>query len=204
MKHTYQIATAGIVALALVSCKNPADDTTDATTTDSQSVAQAAKSATKYTFTDASTIEFVGSKVTGSHDGGFKSFDGFFTVDAEEQITGTFTIDMNSTWSDHPKLTEHLKADDFFGVAQYPSSTFEVTGFKKTSETTGDLSGNLTMRGKSKNITFPAKVILENDQVNISSTFDINRQDWGISFKGKPDDLIRDEVVLKLNLVAKK
>ena len=53
-----------------------------------------------------------------------------------------------------------------------------------------------------KNITFPTQVIHDENSVSLKAEFDINRQDFGISYAGKVDDLIRDEVIIKLNLIA--
>lgn len=190
-----------LFAAALVSCENPADQTADATTTDAVEASGTAEGAA-YAISDESTITFVGSKVTGSHDGGFKEFDGSFTVnDAGEVTGGEFVIDMDSTWSDADKLTEHLKAEDFFHVAEHPESKFTVTGVEKSGEGYS-VSGNLLLRGVEKNITFPATASKDGDTVKVSAEFDIKRKDWGIVYAGKADDLIRDEVVIRFDLTA--
>lgn len=203
MKTTTILTTAA--AAALVSCENPADKTTTATTGEAVEVeATTTEGGTKYVFTDASAIGFIGSKVTGSHEGGFKSFTGHFHV-ADGAPVGNdhqVVIDMNSTWSDNDKLTGHLKNADFFNVEEFPESRFEVTGLEKTSDGAYSISGNFTLHGQTKNITFPASVSQDGETVKIAAEFDINRQDFGISYAGKKDDLIRDEVVIKLDLHA--
>lgn len=201
MKYTKQIVIIA-TSLVFVACENPADATTDAKVGDTQEVATAEAGSVTYTFTDASVINFVGSKITGSHEGGFKEFEGSFSVKDGTPTGGSFTIDMNSTWSDNDKLTGHLKSPDFFDVAAFGESKFEVTSFSKTSETTYDVSGNLTMHGETKNITFPAEVSQSETEVKLNSKFDIKRKDWGIVYAGKPDDLIRNEVVIELDLTA--
>jgi len=203
MKYT-QITTATIVlgaTLSFFSCKNPADATADAEVSETTAAATASDGQV-YTFSENSTIGFVGSKVTGSHAGGFKNFTGNFTLKDGEPQAGEFTIDMNSTWSDAEKLTGHLKAPDFFDVGNHPESKFVATAFTKESASQYSLSGNLTLRGVTKNITFPTQVTLNGDTVTVKSKFDINRQDFGINYPGKKDDLIRDEVIIKLNLTA--
>lgn len=197
------LASITLLTFIFSGCENPADKTADASVTDSVEPAAESVVDTRYRFADSSTIGFVGSKVTGSHDGSFKQFDGYFTVDPQQQVTGgVISIDMSSTVSDNEKLTGHLKSEDFFHVENYPDTVFTVTGVRKDSETNYQISGNLKMRGVEKNVTFPAIVSKSGDTIQIDAEFDINRQDWNIVYAGKADDLIRDEVVLKLNLTA--
>jgi polyisoprenoid-binding protein YceI len=206
MKTTASILVS-TTALVLVSCENPADKTTSATVTDAVEVTPAAADsagAVKYAFSPESEIRFVGSKVTGSHTGGFKKFSGSFSV-ASGALAGTgqkITIDMNSVWSDDDKLTEHLKNEDFFNVTKFPESSFELTGLKPESEGSYQVSGNLTLTGTTKNITFPATVTVNGEKAAIHAKFDINRKDFGIEYAGRADDLIRDEVVIELKLEA--
>ena len=192
----------GTSLLALTSCKNPADETTDAKIGEAEPEATAS-GGTTYTFTENSSIGFVGSKITDQHEGGFKTFEGSFIVKEGEPQGGKFTIDMNSTWSDNEKLTTHLKAADFFDVESFPSSEFVVTSFSMKGENAYDISGNLTLHGVTKNITFPTTVNTSDESIKVSSEFDIKRSDFGISYPGKKDDLIREEVILKLDLEAK-
>ena len=204
MKHHATKLTAALsLSLAITSCDNPADQTTDAKVDTQQEVTTASATAESYHFDPSSTINFTGSKVTGSQSGSFKTFNGSFKVDAGTPVSGEFTIDMNSITTSKDKLTGHLKNEDFFNVAKFPEATFSVTQFSKT-ENGYDLSGNLTMVGITNNITFPATVEQTADTINLTSKFDINRQQWGISYPGRKDDLIRDEFVLELDLTAKK
>ena len=203
MKPTH-IALLLAPAALFVACENPADATTDAKVTEAVAKTETPASGTKYVFTPESEIKFVGSKVTGSHNGGFKTFTGHFTIadDAPAGNDHKVVIDMSSTWSDDEKLTGHLKSADFFNVEKHPESTFDVTSIKKE----GDgyqISGNFTLHGVTKNITVPASVSKDGETIRINSKFDINRKDFGIVYPGKPDDLIRDEVVIELDLTAK-
>lgn len=188
--------------LTLSSCKNPADETVDAEVSEAGQAAISKGGAT-YTFTDASTIGFTGTKVTGSHSGEFKKFSGSFTVLDGEPQSGNFTIDMDSTTSDSEKLTTHLKNAEFFNVPKFPTTEFVVTEFVKKGEKSYTLSGNLTLHGVTKNITFPTTVEVGDSLIKVNAEFDIKRQEFGISYPGKKDDLIRDEVIIKLALEAK-
>jgi len=199
MKYTV-IALGALFSFS--SCKNPADVTTDAEVSEPTEAASSSGGQT-YFFDEESSIAFVGSKVTGSHGGEFEKVTGSFSLKDGEPQSGEFTIEMDSLTSDAEKLTAHLKNADFFDVENHPESQFVVTGFAKKSESDYDLSGNLTLRGATKNITFPTKVEQSGDEVRISAEFDINRQDFGISYPGRKDDIIRDEVIIKLDLAAK-
>jgi polyisoprenoid-binding protein YceI len=205
MKIDILALPAAFLALTLVSCENPADKTADANVKDAVAKTADTAAGTKYVFAPESKIEFTGSKVTGKHDGGFKTFTGHFTVKDGAPVGNDHkvVIDMNSTWSDSEKLTEHLKAPDFFDVAKFPQTTFDVTGIKKESDSAYTVSGNFKLHGVEKNISFPATVSQDGETVKIAATFDIKRKDFGIVYEGKADDLIRDEVVIRLDLVAK-
>jgi polyisoprenoid-binding protein YceI len=205
MKTTILALPAAFLAISLVSCENPADKTTDATVKEAVAKTNDNAGGTKYIFTPESKIEFTGSKVTGKHDGGFKTFTGHFTVKDGTPVGNDHRvgIDMNSTWSDSDKLTDHLKNADFFNVEKFPETTFDVTELKKESDTAYTISGNFKLHGVEKNISFPATVSQDGETVKIAATFDIKRKDFGIVYEGKADDLIRDEVVIRLDLVAK-
>ena len=159
-----------------------------------------------------SKIEFVGSKVTGSHNGGFKAFSGSFEPAGDKIEAGKLKaeIDMNSLYSDNDNLTTHLKNADFFDVAKFSKANFESTEIKpgandpKFKDATHTVTGDLTLHGVTKSISFPAKISGGADALNLDSEFSINRKDFGISYAGKTNDLIRDGVVIKLSIHATK
>jgi polyisoprenoid-binding protein YceI len=143
-----------------------------------------------------STIEWVGAKVTKDHPGGFKVLNGHASVADGKISAATVVIDLNSLFSDNEKLTGHLKDADFFDVAKFPASTFTVT-----SVDAGTVKGNLDLHGVQKEISFPATVEVTEAGARIQAEFTLNRKDFGIAYAGKPDDLIRDEVLVKGVLV---
>lgn len=204
MKTKYIIAALAAPVI-FASCENPAANTSGATVSDAVEKTVTTGTGTKYVFTPASEVNFIGSKVTGSHSGSFKTFSGYFTLENQAPVGNDHkvVIDMNSTVSDDEKLTAHLKSADFFDVEKYPEATFDVTAFNKESDTSYTVSGNFTLHGETKNISFPATVSQSGDLVNIGAKFNINRKDFGIVYAGMADDLIRDEVVIELKLEAK-
>ena len=213
--------------IGISGCANPADEVAPATTSDAKAIPPApalpgqsavvesakkpvgvpAPSTEASAITpDNATIGFVGSKVTGSHVGGFKLFKGSFEVDPTKLESSKITaeIDTNSIFTDTDRLTNHLKSPEFFDVAKFPTSTFVSTGIEagakdpKAKDATHTVTGNLTLHGVTKSISFPAKIAASGDKATLDSEFFINRKDFGITYPGKANDLIRDEVVIKL------
>ncbi|MEW6161654.1 MAG: YceI family protein [Verrucomicrobiota bacterium] len=199
------LAHAALLNLILVAgCSDPSKNVDKANVADPQTTASAAakQKGKEYVIRAESTIGFVGSKVTGSHTGGFKQFSGQLQV-ADGKIVGTpeIKIDMRSTWSDNNRLTGHLKSPDFFDAEQFPVSTFVVTKIEPAGPQQ-KVTGNLTLHGVTKSISFPASIQISDQAVSVKAEFAINRKDFNINYPGKPNDLIRDNVVIKLDLTA--
>ena len=202
MKNTYFVLT-GALGLALAGCHNPADDVPEAQTGQASGSVTATMEGKPFAFSQDSKIGFIGSKVTGSHEGGFKTFTGKLLVADGKVLPGeVITIDMDSTWSDAERLTGHLKSPDFFDVAAHPTATFTPTVIKKDGES-HLVTGDLMLHGVTKSIMFPAKISVTDSEAKVQAEFFINRMDFDIKYKGKADDLIREEVVIKLDITAK-
>ncbi len=193
-------------------CSNPADESTAAVVQTALTVlvenpaTDVALGASLPIQVEQSRIEFIGSKVNGSHAGGFKAFTGAITLTAagDEVAAVNATIDMDSTYSDNDRLTGHLKNADFFDVPTYPVATFESTAIQaaQSDKGTHSITGDLTLHGVTRSIQFPATIELDPEKARLESDFFINRRDFGIEYAGRPDDLIRDEVVIKLSVEA--
>jgi len=156
---------------------------------------------------DTSKIEFTGSKVTGRHDGEFKAFKGVIDLvsDRAEESRVAVQIDMRSVFTDTDTLTKHLRTGDFFQADQYPTSSFVSNRIVPNGDAGNYLvTGELEMRGVKKSITFPAAITIKPDEVAVNSEFALNRKDFGIVYAGKADDLIRDDVVIKLDLHSRR
>ncbi|MCC6464634.1 MAG: YceI family protein, partial [Planctomycetes bacterium] len=117
-------------------------------------------------------------------------------------------INVDSIWTDDPsatneKLTGHLKSGDFFDAANHPKAKFVSTEIKAGGEGgTHTLTGNLTMRGITKGISFPANVTLQGGKLTADAAFKVNRKDFGMKYDGKADNLIRDDVGITLKVSA--
>ena len=205
-KTNFAAAFSMLAALALAGCSDPAEGVKEAeviTAPAGESAeTEAIAGAKTYTIRTDSEIGFTGSKITASHSGGFKTFSGTIAVaDGNIAPPSRIEIDMNSTWSDNERLTRHLKNEDFFDVPTYPTSTFVLTVSDRSGEEY-TITGDLTLHGVTKSIRFPAKISITDEQVSLSAEFSIMRNDFGIVYKGRAEDLIRDRVVIRLDVKA--
>ena len=198
------------VLLLGAACADPAADKSKAITTEATTAAspQTAGQGQKYSF-DAqnSKIEFVASKVTGSHNGSFKEFSGVIDYPGQpEKSQVNVTINMNSVSTDADGLTQHLKTPDFFDVAKFPQAIFTSTEIKVGGEkgASHTVTGNFQLHGITKSISFPATISATADSVSVESTFSINRKDFGINYAGAADNAIRDGVVMTLHIKGEK
>jgi len=174
-----------------------------------QSTTPPPASAVEYVFSNAdSSLEFVGAKVTGKHDGSFEKFSGKIHLVDNDPLKSQVTVevDTDSVKSDNEKLTGHLKSPDFFDTAKFPKATFASTSITAGGDkgATHTVTGNLDLHGVKKSISFPATIKVEGDTIDVNAEFAINRKDFGIVYAGMPDDLIKDDVLIKLKIKAKK
>jgi len=193
----------------LSACGDPAADKTRAVTGEAaQKASPVAAAQTRYSITSQnSKIDFVGSKVTGSHNGSFQDFSGQVDYTGHvEQSHVNITIKTDSLTTDTADLTKHLKTADFFDVAKYPDAIFESTAIKAGGEkgASHTVTGNLTMHGVKKSVTFPATIAVTPEVASVDASFSINRKDFGINYAGAANNLIRDDVVLTLRIRANK
>jgi polyisoprenoid-binding protein YceI len=192
---------------AMVGCADPAADAPKAVVEDAAPTVEegANTDGVEYAMTSDSTITFVGSKVTGSHDGGFESFTGAIWLVDGDPASSSFevAIDTTSIWTDTERLTGHLKSADFFEVETYPTATFTSTAIEAADEENGyTVTGNLDLHGVTKQISFPASIEIAEGEIKATAEFAIKRFDFDIVYPGKAEDLIRDDVLIKLDLAA--
>lgn len=188
----------------------PAAEVTESTATvataDTAPTQAAANTTTANVIKEKSSINFVGAKVTRDHKGKFNSFDGTITYAGNAPQGVKFDIDLSSIETDTEQLTGHLKSPDFFDVAQYPKATFTSTSLTAApagapNGATHELKGTLDLHGVQKEVTIPVTATITPEGVRTTSEFTINRHDWKIDYKGMADDLIKDNVLIKLDLL---
>jgi polyisoprenoid-binding protein YceI len=149
------------------------------------------------------SIGFIGTKVTGSHEGNFQTFTVSGAV-ADGQLTAIEgSIDMASTDSDAEKLTSHLKSADFFDVEQFTTATFKSNSISAGEDGSHMVTGTLDFHGVQKEITFPATITVAEGSASLKAEFAMNRKDFSVEYPGRPDDLIKDDVLIKLDFNLK-
>jgi len=205
MMRNYCLFILLLTCAALAACSNPASNKPAAKVGDAATPTNSPKSVATETLAitpENSKIEFVASKVTRSHQGAFKQFSGSIGLAADSVANSSVTIDIEtaSVVVDDPDLTAHLKTPDFFDVAKFPRAKFTSTKIEGAGGDNYTVTGNFELHGVTKSISFPATVKVAADAVAVNAEFAINRKDFAIVYAGKADDLIRDQVVIKLDL----
>lgn len=210
LKH----AALGLIVMSaamMQACADPAANKPKATVTNAQAESNTSKpaGAEKLVLSpENAKVEFVAAKVTRSHNGSFKQFAGTidFLPGSIESSRVTIDIDTGSVVTDDDGLTAHLKTPDFFDVAKFPKATFVSTKIEpvKKDGASHEITGNFALHGVQKSITFPALIHFNQDTVEVQAEFSINRKDFGLIYAGKADDLIRDGVVIKLTVMARR
>jgi polyisoprenoid-binding protein YceI len=151
----------------------------------------------------ASKFDFEAAKITRTHHGSFKQFSGSATLVGGALQAVTVEVETTSIEADDPKLAAHLQSADFLDVQKFPKSTFKSSSIveKPSGAHTHEIAGALTLHGITENVTFPATVSVTPASVSGSAVLRIDRKKFGVVYPGLPDDLIKDEVVLKPSFV---
>ena len=186
MKNLKSIALALVVALATVSVS----------------------AQTKKIDAAKSSINWLGKKVTGQHNGTVNFKEGNLVFRGKKVTGGNFVVDMTSlTATDlqgeyQGKLNGHLKADDFFGTDKFPTATLVFKKVVAKSATTFTVTGNLTIKGITKPITFD----LATTANSATAKFNVDRTKYDIKygsgsfFSNIGDKAINDEFELDVTL----
>ena len=111
-------------------------------------------------------------------------------------------FDITSMFSDDTDLTDTMKSEKMFDVAKYPTGKFVSTSIEKKEDGNYAVSGNLSLKDKTKNITFTADVNLKDTSLTSESEFTLNRTDFNINYDGLADDLIREKVLMTFYVEA--
>ena len=212
MKKILSLSAAALLAVA---CGQGTVDATDA-----QDAAQGGHTLT--VDAAASGIEWYGHKPfveNYGHGGTLAILEGKVGVENGVLMSGSFALDMNSivcTYEALPQekkdyLVGHLKSAEFFAVDSFAVATFDITGVAtQEGENNALVSGNLTLRGVTNNIQFPANVTVADSVLTLTAPqFNIDRKQWGVMYASTSivdlakDNLISDDLGIKITVTAK-
>ncbi|MBN9385484.1 MAG: YceI family protein [Chitinophagaceae bacterium] len=164
-----------------------------------------------------STVEWVGKKVTGAHNGTVNIADGALTLTDGKLTGGRFTIDTTSIrildvtdLNTNAQFAGHLASEDFFGIEKYPTATLEITSVSNGVNNSHHVAGNLTIKGISHPIEFDVEIgDVRGDTLKASGKLVIDRTKYGMRFrsgnffKDLGDTLIYNDFILNVQLTAK-
>jgi polyisoprenoid-binding protein YceI len=214
MKKYTLLAGALSLAVLLTSSFTPATENIAAVNT-----ATAVAATTLQVNTQSSTMKWNAKKVGGEHYGTINLADGSLQVNGSKLTGGNFTIDMSSIVvkditrpESNKKLTDHLKSDDFFSVDKHPGATFTITkaaklAKPKAGEPNYTITGNLTIKGITNPITFPATVSINGKSAEATALIEVDRTKYDIKYRSgmmgtAADKIIDDTFTIDLKLVA--
>ena len=173
--------------------------------------------ATYNTEISESSVVWTATKVvSGGHTGTVKISKGSLDINGSALKGGSFEIDMTTIvntdlegeWKE--KLEGHLKSDDFFGVDTYKTAQLTITGVKANGQGKYDVTADLTIKGTTESVTFPAEIQVKDGKATATAKITVDRTKYGVRY-GSPsffDDLgdkaISNEFTLDVSLVASK
>jgi polyisoprenoid-binding protein YceI len=201
----------GLIAISTLmfsaACSN--DPKGDQAKVGEQQEAQAGTGAALRIDTSATAVVFKGNGVGKYHKGIFKVSNGDLNVQDGKVTGGKFTININSMLMEEKedfitgKLRPHLLSPDFFDADKYPASQFEITKVEPYTPAGNDtsvvaganyiISGNLTLKDVTKNISFPAKIDVANNLLTAAANFNIDRTWWGMAYGN--DQSLKDKFI---------
>jgi len=153
--------------------------------------------------TEDSTLGWKGGSAIRSHNGTIDISNGSMDVQ-DGSVIGNVVLDMNTVDSEsNAGLDNHLKSDDFFDVAQYPTATIAINGFSNN-----NLDVDLTIKDTTLNILVPAVVNQDTNTLNVVGATVIDRTLWDIRYNSNSffanlgDSAIDDEFEINFDLVA--
>jgi polyisoprenoid-binding protein YceI len=164
-----------------------------------------------------SSIEWIGKKVTGAHNGTINIADGILTLSDGKFTGGKFTIDTTSInildvtdLNTNAQFAGHLASEDFFGIEKYPTAKLEITTVSQVDEINYHVMGDLTIKGITHPVEFDAEIgNVSGDTLRASGKLIIDRTKYdmrfrsGNFFKDLGDTLIYNDFVLNVQLTAR-
>ncbi len=168
-----------------------------------------------YTIATAdSVVNWKGAKAVGSaHTGTIDISEGALTLADGSLVSGSFVIDMTTIASNdgaNARLAQHLKDDDFFGVATFPTATLVINSAEDLGDGTYAVTGDLTIKEITNPIEFTAAASEADGLVTATADIVFDRALYDVQYGSESffsdlgNDLINDEVEISVELVAQK
>jgi polyisoprenoid-binding protein YceI len=164
-----------------------------------------------------SGVTWVGKKVIGGHNGTIQIKDGSVNFNGNTITSGSFAIDMSTIkdldldGENKGKLEHHLMSPDFFDVAKYPTTTFKIKKVVKGSGDNGTVTGDLTIKNITREISFPITMAVKDGRLDVNAkNFKVDRTKFGVQFASKTlkstvsDKAIDDDFMIGFSLVLTK
>lgn len=159
-------------------------------------------------------VSWKGSSVKGAHTGYVYISKGELMIENGQLMGGTVEVDMSTIEGDDHRsdnnLINHLKDPDFFDVKKFPISTIAITRVESTNEENKKFTGNLTIKGITHPVSFPANMEVQDGIVKANGKLVIDRTKWDVRYNsGKffdnlKDQAISDSIEFHIKIVAKK
>lgn len=166
----------------------------------------------------SSKLEWLAKKVTGQHNGEIDIKSGGLTFNGNKLSGGNFVINMSTIKvldleagsKMNTKLTGHLNSPDFFDTATFGEASFKITSVKKSKSDNAnyEVTGDLTIKGKTNSISFPAMVTKDGNKVSAKADIVFDRSKFDVRygsnsfFDNLGDKAIYDDVQMTVSLVA--
>ncbi len=161
-----------------------------------------------------SRVEWTGKKLTGEHYGEINISQGYLVFTKTRLTSGRFELDINSITclditdeKSNRRLVDHLKSDDFFSATKFPHAKFEITSAEYRSENNYLITGNLSIKGNTNTLSFPATVVSGNGETTAKATMVFDRSKYDIKFGSQSffenlgDKLVYDDIEIKVELI---
>jgi polyisoprenoid-binding protein YceI len=161
-----------------------------------------------------SEINWTGRKVTGAHNGTIDIKAGSLQVTDGKLNAGSFSIDTTSIKildisdpATNIQFAGHLFSEDFFATDRFPEATFEITNVTQ-SGSSGQITGNLTIKGITHPVSFPANVSITRESITASGKILVDRTSYDMKFRSGNfflnlgDTLIYNDFELDVKLTA--
>lgn len=144
--------------------------------------------------------------------GQFTGVSGTLTYDPANPAASSVeaTIDANSIKTGEEQRDTHLKSADFFDAAKYPTLSFKSTSVKRTGDDAAEVTGDLTIHGVTRSVTFkvegptpPGKDPWGNTRIGVSAVTKINRKDFGLTWNAALETggiLVGEEITINLDV----